>query len=652
MATLNHEVWANPTTPLFLQAGASANNLAPLTLVSPTPSTRQTTITSTATQGGGIYYAPIGSNENQAYGYLRFGNGGGWELLTNNVSQLYGYSGNIGANVPITITDPKTSTSLKLTTNSVGDAIDPASTIVFGSSQILLGQHAVAQDGLGLVVTNTANTKAATLAPTLLTYSTLTLTPATTTYTFSAETLPSQGFAPSSNVEGFLITCDIPAFTNGGATYTSPSLSPVAVTNAGTPPSSGKALYMVTTTGTPNYLGNGYIEFPAITAPAGTTISVQWKQVGTYTYGKLVKNDVVLADLLSLSGSSWTSSGSYTFTSSGDDRLYIQLNNFAAPLPTTNIYFNISDIAITQYSAGSSTDAVVGMNGSTIQMSNAVSGASVQARSSDGAAALYSSSGTGNSVVVGTNIVLKTATGNAVTMDTQNINFSNGGNMVFTTSPTQMSINGGANTYLNLTNGSGLVQITGNSLYFSGVSANFQSCPVYFNSCALNMNNNNINGVGSVYASNVDANGATLIIGQGSSANSVSLLNVGIISGTLVGSGGTGISISNAKTINNANACGTGILWYNANFGAYRLISMPILPATNIRMNVAYPSGLVPDNFNGSTNVTIPAYSYLQLTGAATFLQSNTTANPAVYACTNFDPNNSGIRYTLAPILA
>jgi hypothetical protein len=662
MTTLNHEVWANPTTPLFLQSGASASNAAPLTLVStPFPATRQTTITSTPTGGGGIYYAPIGSSDSQAYGYLRFANGGGWELLTNNVSQLFGYSGNIGANVPITISSPQSSSSLKITTTSIGVPNNPSTSVTFGNNQVFLGQHAVAQDGLGFSVTNTNDTKAGTLEPTTIAFSTSTLTPNTTTYTFSAETFPAQGFAPSSSVEGFSITCDIPAFTNGGATYTNPSLSAVAVTTSGTPPSSGKGLYMVTTTGTPNYLGNGYIEFPAITAPAGTTISVQWKQVGTYTYGKLYKNDVVLVDLLSLSGSSWTSSGSYTFTSSGDDRLYIQLNNFAAPLPTTNIYFNISDIAITQYSVSASTDALIGMNGSSVQMSNAASGAYVEARSSDGAAALYSSTGTGSSVVAATNIVLKTATGNAVTIDTptlnlgtiSNINLSNGGVIAYSTSPNQMFINGGSAQYLNIINGGASMQMTGGAIYLSGSGGLNMNSPVYMNSAALNMNNNNINGVGTIGASNVDGNGVALVVGLGSGANSVGVYNVNTLSGTLTSGGGTGFNISNCKMLNLSPACPPAVLFYTGNFGAYRQLSTTLLPALNARMTNVFPSDFVPDNWISFDYITIPAYSVFSLTGTTSFTQSNTNSIPQIYSLSghSFSPTDGGQRYSLQPIL-
>ena len=661
MSTLNHEVWANTTTPLFLQAGASANNAAPLTLVStPFPSTRQTTITSTPTNGGGIYYAPIGSNENQAYGYLRFGNGGGWELLTNNVSQLYGYSGNIGANVPITITDPKTSTSLKLTTNSVGDAIDPASTIVFGSSQILLGQHVVAQDGLGLVVTNNSDTKAGTLAPTTLTYSTATLTPATTTYNFTPESISSPpGYIITSNVEGFIISSDLAGVYNGGVTYTNPSTSPVGITTTGTPPSSGKAIWGATTSGV-NAVGSFYLEFPVINAPAGTTISVQWKNAGFYTYGALYKNDVLLADLTSYTSISWISTPAFTFTASGDDRLYIQINNTTFPTPGVVRYYNISDIAITQYSLSSSNDGVVGMNGSTIQMSNAASGARVEARSSDGAAALYSSTGTGSSVVSGTDITLTTtAAGSKVKLATNtidltqatNINLSNGANISYSTSPNQMFINGGSAQYFNVGGTGSLIQFTGGAIYVSGSGGFNIGANTYFNSASLNMNGNNINAAGAITASNVDANGTTMNVGLYSGSNSVGVYNVNVLSGTLTSGGGTGFNISNCKMLNQSPACPNGILWYNANFGAFRLISTSIVPGSNVRMQTAYPPGLVPDNFNGSTYVTIPAYSYLQLTGSATFLQSNTTSQPAVYTCTNFDPNNNGIRYTLAPIL-
>jgi hypothetical protein len=459
-------------------------------------------------------------------------------------------------------------------------------------------------------------------------------------------------------VEGFIITCDRPAFLNGGATYTNPSLSPVAITNTGTPPSSGKALYFGTQASPTPYVGNGYIEFPPIVSPAGSTISVQWKQVGTYTYGKLVKNDVVLADLLSLSGSSWASSAAYTFTSSGDDRLYIQINNNAATPSASLIYYNISDIAITQYTAGSSTDAVVGMNGSTLQMSNATSGARVEARSSDGAAALYSSTGTGSSIVAATNISLTTTLGgSAVNINSSNINLTNGGNIVFSSSPTQMSINGGANTYLNLANGSGLVQITGNSVYMSGSAINIQSTPVYFNSSSLNMNSNNINLVGALTAGSVDANsGSNINIGLYSASNSVGLYNVNTLSGTLTSGGGTGFTISNCKMLNLSPACPPASAFYLANFSGTKGLSMTIPPKQflSTRNNVVFGSGYTSDSFISNQGFTIPAYSvmsYSNIGSGTTTTYSNTNSVPYFYSDSGFSPSSSTQVYSLNPIL-
>jgi len=663
MATLNHEVWANPTTPLFLQAGTSATNVAPLVLGStPLPSTRQTIITCLPTGGGGIYYAPAGGTETQAFGELLFSNGGGWELLTNNVPQLFGYSGNIGANVPITISSPQSSTSLQLTTTSIGVPSTPASTITFTGTQVLLGQHAVAQDGTGLIVTNTNDTKASTHAPTNITFATGTTTPNTTTYNFSAESITSPpGYFTTSNVEGFVLSSDLAGVYNGGVTYTSPSTSPVGITITGTPPSSGKAIWGATTSGV-NAVGSFYLEFPVINAVPGTQISIQWKNAGLYTFGALYLNDVKSIDLSPYTSTSWISTPAFTFTASGDDRFYIQINNTTFPTPGVVRYYNISDIAITQYSIGSTTDAVVGMNGSTIQMSNAVSGARVEARSSDGASALYSSTGTGSSVVSATDITLTTtASGSKVKLATNtidltqatNINLSNGANISYNTSPYQMTISGGSAQYFNVGGTGSLIQFTGGSLYLSGTGINLNN-NVYMNSATLNMNSNNINTAGAITANTLDAAGSPgLQIGSNTSTAGVSVLNVGLINGSSVGSGGAGFAIGNCKTINFAQACGSAVLFYTGNFGAYRQLSTTMLPGVSVRMTAVFPSDFTPDNFISSDYIVVPAYSVFTLSGTTNFTQSNATSNPAIFSLSGhtFSPTDAAQRYSLTPIL-
>ena len=198
MATLNHEVWANPTTPLFLQSGASANNTAPLSLGStPLPSTQRTTITSTATNGG-IYYGSNSGTQTQAYGELSFSNAGGWALKTNNITQMAGTSGVDGGvittSAPIVVSDPKTNTALEITTASIGATPNnPATTIVIGASSINIGQGVVASDGTGLIVQNSGGSQVAVVAPLTTIFANVTQTPSTTTYNFSGAVLGKGG---------------------------------------------------------------------------------------------------------------------------------------------------------------------------------------------------------------------------------------------------------------------------------------------------------------------------------------------------------------------------------------------------------------------------------------------------------------------------
>jgi hypothetical protein len=637
MATLNHEVWANTTTPLFLQAGQSAVNIAPLTLRStPVPSVAQTTITATSSNGG-IYYTPVGQGENQAFGELLF-SGTGWALKNNGVTQLAGTTGVVSSSVPIIVADERGNDAVEITTTSVGSVSNPAANIVFEPSSINLGKNVRVQDSVGVVVQDTGLSSSAALLPNQLSLNTITQSPSTATQDFSGATLPPAGYTTTTTAYGgYILSSDNPAaFTFGGMTYTNPSLSPKAVTFVNQP-TSGKSIWVYGGYQPDVSVGtyNSYLEFPAITAPAGTAVSVSWRQVGVYTTLWLYKNDTFVSSLAAYTSSgSWVSIPTYTFNSSGNDRLYLLVNNTGRPDRPLNTSYGFGDVSITTNVETYTPVGQVITNGSSLRLSNA--------------AGAYLDVATGGFNFGGGNLTISNNSVNQI----KDLNFNqNAAGITFTQSPDTMNINGGSNGALNILNGTASIQFSGNALYFYGTSITFNN-DAYFNSASLTMNGNNISNVGSIYANAADAVGAgTLTIGAGSTSNSVFLRNIGILAGTTTASGGTGFTITNATSLNQSPACPPATLWYNANFAGFKLLSTHIIPANNIRMNQAFPTGLVNPNFNGSTYITMPAFTYILLTGGASFSFSNNTYAPVVVSCSVFDPNDASIRYTLAPIL-
>ena len=639
MTTLNHEVWANPTTPLFLQSGASANNTAPLSLGStPLPSTQRTTITSTATNGG-IYYGANSGTQTQAYGELSFSNAGGWALKTNNITQLAGGSdsgGYVASSVPIIVSDPKTSTALEITTNSIGATPNnTATTIVFGASSINIGQGVVASDGTGLLVQNSAGTSVAVHAPTTTAFATLTQTPSTTTYNFSAAVLPpSTNYYIANTYSGFIMSSDQPPSYASGVTNTNPSASVVAVSASGTPPSSSVGLWVGTA---PSILIKSmYIEFPPIISTAGTSVSVQWKQAGLYTNGAIYKNNVLLANLSSYSSSTWVTLPTYTFTSTGDDRVYIEINNTGAAPISGYYYYNISDIAITTSSPTTTTNGVVGMNGSAIRMTNGTSGSYVEADSIAGGVSLNSSVANGTSVVLSNNINLTAGSGGAITLNST----TNGVNV-------NGALNMGGNSVTNANT------ITGT--YIVGTSN--VSTPALDNPTAvLDI------GVGSSYVnlrrgSNVNTQlldgvaGGNLYIGNNSS--SVWASNVLIINCVPASAGG-GI-IANMATINNTPACAGAVIQFLINHSGYHISSLyiPPKPSARIYNNYIFGNSWTGSEFVNNQGITIPPYSVFTYsnTGGSQVVYSNATTTAYFQADTGFLPSSSTQVYTLTPIL-
>lgn len=638
MSTLNHEVWANPTTPLFLQSGTNVTNIAPLVLDSPDLA-QATTITATTTNGG-IFYAPAASGESQAYGSLSFSNAGGWALKTNGFPQLTGQVGGQGGlittGVPLYIASPSTSGVLQLTQNSIGDPFVPASRITFEPTSINLGKQVIAQDGDGLIVQTTDGVTASITQPTQQKFVTNTYTYATTTYDFIATILPSppNAYTTTNNVDGFVMSSSAPPIYASGVTLINPLYSPVAVSPTGTTPSSTKAIWLGTA---PNITAKTmYVEFPTINAPVGTPIGVQWKQAGVYSYGAVYKNDIPLADITSSSSSTWVTSASYNFTSTGDDRVYIEISTASLPDISGYYYFNISDIAISSGTPVQTTYGSMGLNGSTIRMTNTSSGSYVEADSSAGGASLNSSPANGTSVVVTNKVRLNSATNGVEVNGSMNMlsnAISNCPSVFFTGSN---SIVGSFANTLSLTASN--ISNVGNLNISSG---------------NIVMSNNNILDANLITTDVLDAPNASSYIVIGNSSLGASVSNaIGIRGAT------GGATLSNIKYLNNDAACATGIFHYLVSFDGTKAVSAPLPPKQTIsgRNNNTFGSNYAGDSFVSSVGFTLPAYSiftYSNISSGTPYVFSNTNTIPYYYPDTGsgFSPSASTQVYSLVPII-
>ena len=623
MSTQNHEVFYNNSTPMWLSAASALLSPARVQDNTTTP-TEQTTILATSSNGG-IYYGLPSGTEAQAYGELSFSNAGGWDLKTNGASQLTGTSGKITTTDPVLVTSTKSSPTLLITNTTVGVPSTPASTITFTPSSVNIGQGVSAIDGTGLVVRNSAATQVSVQTPTSTAFATLTQTPSTTTYTFAGSSLPAapNSYVSTSTIDGFVMSSDNPPVGLFGYTNTNPSQSPTTVSTGGTPPSSSIGLFLATAKSI--FWGSEYLEFPDIISTPGTTVSISWKQAGLYTYGALYKNDVLFADLTSYSSTTWVSMPTYTFTSTGDDRIYIEINNKLATGANIYIYYNISDIAITTYTPSTTTNGVVGMNGSSVRMTNGTLGSYVEADSSGGAS-LVSSSANGTSVVLSNNITLNSTT--------------NG-----------VNVNGALNMGGNNISNANTVTAT----YLVGTSN--VSTPALDNPTAgLDI------GVGSSYVnlyrgSNVNTtlldgvSGGNLYIGNNSS--SVSASNVYAIN-CVPASAGAGL-MTNMRTINNTPACAGANIQFLRNFSGYHIGSLyvPPKPVARIYNNFIFGNSYTGSEFISNQGITVPPYSVFTYsnTGGTQVVYSNATTTGQFFADSGFAPSSSSQVYTLTPIL-
>jgi hypothetical protein len=149
----------------------------------------------------------------------------------------------------------------------------------------------------------------------------------------------------------------------------------------------------------------------------------------------------------------------------------------------------------------------------------------------------------------------------------------------------------------------------------------------------------------------VGLDGDNVYVGNG--VNNVYASNVNTISGK-ASSGG---NLTNFDTINNSPAVATGIIYYTANFGGYRVLTMPLPPKKDSANNLSvFGGGLTGDNFVSASAVTIPVGASFNIQDpAGTFIVStnNATAHPKIFDISTygFSPTSTTQVYQLFPTI-
>lgn len=645
MSTLNHEVWANSTTPLFLRVGQP--NASPSVVINSTSNASMTT--SATTTSGNIWYGVASNTEAQAYGELSFSNAGGWALKTNNVTQLAGTSGAVTARDPITITSEQNNNTLLITNNSVGrsDTTSLANEITFLDDGINIGNQVIIQSGQGLEVQSSNGVNVTRYADDGLEIIVNTTGTSTTTQTFSSASIPAPpGFTTQFEYQGIVFSSDSPTGDpQGGLTLLFPSSgSSKALTTNGTFPASGKGAWTQSTAYT------SYIEFPTIASTPGTPVSVAWKQAGIYNYGVLYKNDVPLIYLTSLTNAPgdlhWitidtaTTSPALTFTSTGEDRLYILVQNQVSALYPYNTPLNIGDISITTTSTTPVTKGFLGYITPSFEMVNATSGSLISIKDS------------------GEVIMTDPTQGSKVQILSGNINLSNGNTTANIVVGSNISVNSPTGNISNVA--SNLVQLNAPNITLSNSTAQFQITPgnIFLTATTgatinttLFMSDNNIDGVTDLTTERINAVGTTL--GIGAVTCNVNLYNVASLTGTPAG-----LSLSNVSNVNASPACPNATLMYTANFTGFKGLGLCIPPAittTSIANNIVFGNGFTGDSFVSAQGFTIPAnctLTYSNLGSGITTTLNNPNPNPSYIANTGFSPSSTTQFYSLKPNLS
>lgn len=183
----------------------------------------------------------------------------------------------------------------------------------------------------------------------------------------------------------------------------------------------------------------------------------------------------------------------------------------------------------------------------------------------------------------------------------------------------------------------------------------------------LNLSNNNISNVltlstASVEAQNVrgttamytpylnsTSNTTDLFIGS-SSTRFVNIYNAGLFTGPPAG---VPMNIQFCDRINGGPACATGSIWYTANFGGFRNLSLPLPPALQQTTGTRIQQFNSVDDYIGTSGYVLPPYSTFTVyyLGASIYTQDNTSPNPREYTDSSFQLEDPNYTYTLIPYL-
>ena len=489
-----------------------------------------------------------------------------------------------------------------------------------------------------LAVYNGTNNTETNLTPTSLTIGTYANTTSNLFQDFSGYTLAGPSYAavrPTFAGITWTTSGGVPA--DAGITKVNPALSSKAVTTTGLyPGANAQAAYFGNyQVSAPQPIGtyNGLI-LPTLTAQPGELVTLSYSYAGGQS-GAVIVNGVQIQAIPA--SASWVNA-STSFYATGNDEVEFQTQvvpytGNASQFNITNINFNFtiaststSQVSLASPSRNGSNYGVLNLSslytdgttlGSYIQVGDAYNGITLQTISSLGSSILL---GSGIGLNSTTNITLNSGTTNVGgTLAMGGHDISNAATITATTAVATPALDNPTST---LTIGTGSSSVT-------------------------------LNRASNVYTANLDAFGTTMNVGLYSGSNSVGVYNVNVLSGTLTSGGGTGFNISNCKMLNLSPACPPAVLFYTANFAAYRQLSTTLLPGNAVRMTNVFPSGFVPDNWISADYITIPAYSVFTLSGTVSFTQSNTNSIPQIYSLSghSFSPTDAAQRYSLNPIL-
>jgi len=149
---------------------------------------------------------------------------------------------------------------------------------------------------------------------------------------------------------------------------------------------------------------------------------------------------------------------------------------------------------------------------------------------------------------------------------------------------------------------------------------------------------------------NSTSNATDLTIGV-SSTKRVNIYNGGLITGSA--SGSPYLSLQFCELINGSPACATGSVWYQANFGGFRNLAMPLPPSQTRRspLDIQQFSGV--DDYIATIGYTLPPYSELviYLFGSSIAVFTNNANTPQTFTNSVFVLDNNNYGYTLKPYL-